>query len=402
MTSRIGIACAGGGIEGAVYEIGALCALEEAVQGLNFNDLHVYVGVSAGALICSSLANNISPRQMSLGILSHQEGVHPITPEVFFTPDLGEYMNKVTRIPAVLLESVREYIFNTGDISLAGSLSRLAKLLPVGIFNNEPLEQYVRRNLSMPGRTNRFSELNSVLRIIATDLNSGQTMVFGKEPDDSVAISKAVQASTALPFVYTPVRIGDRFYVDGVARRTVHASIALDEGSDLVFCINPIVPYQAIENDFEIRDLIHKNLIDEGLPAVLSQTFRTMIHSRMDVGFKNYEFSYPGRNIILIEPGKEDYRMFFTNIFSFSNRREVCEYAWQTTRRQLLQRAEELQPLLEKHGLSLRTDRLRDTGLTLYDDQAPGDSEIRRRLGKTLHDLDQILDRMDRAVYKWQ
>jgi NTE family protein len=398
MNSRIGIACAGGGIEGAVYEIGALCALEEAIQGLDFTKMHVYVGVSAGALICSSLVNHITPRQMSLGILSHQEGVHPITPEIFYTPDIGEYFSKVTRIPGVLLEAIQEYIINPGDISLSGSLSRLSKLLPVGIFNNEPLEEYVRTNLAMTGRTNRFQELETVLRIIATDLNSGQTVVFGKEPYADVTISKAVQASSALPFVYTPVKIGDRYYMDGVARRTVHASVALEEGADLVICINPIVPYEAIENDFEIKDLIRKNLVDEGLPAVLSQTFRTMIHSRMGVGIKNYGFSYPGRDIMLIEPGKEDYRMFFTNIFSFNNRKEVCEYAYQTTRKQLLERAGELEPLLLKHGLTLRTHLLRDTGKTLYDTFEPGDSEIKRTLGKTLFELDQLLDRLDRTV----
>lgn len=398
MNHRIGVACAGGGIEGAVYEIGALCAIEEAVQGLNFNNMHVYVGVSAGALICSSLVNNITPRQMSLGILSHQEGVHPITPEIFYTPAFGEYFSKVTRIPAVLLEAIQEYIINPTDISLSGSLSRLSKLLPVGIFNNSPLEEYVRTNLAMPGRTNRFQELKSDLRIIATDLNSGQTVVFGREPFADVTISKAVQASSALPFVYTPVNIDGRYYMDGVARKTVHASVALETGAELVFCINPIVPFEAIENDYEIKDLIRKNLMDEGLPAVLSQTFRTMIHSRMGVGIKNYEYSYPGRDIVLIEPGKDDYRMFFTNIFSFTNRKEVCEYAYQTTRKQLLMRADELQPVLEKYGLTLRTDRLSDTDLTLYNTLEPGDSEIKRNLGKTLYKLDQLLDRMDRAV----
>lgn len=398
MKTRIGIACAGGGIEGAVYEIGALCALEEAIQGLDFNKMHVYVGVSAGALICSSLVNRITPRQMSLSILSRQEGVHPITPEVFFTPDIGEYFRKMTRIPGVLLEAIHDYIIHPGDISLSGSLSRLSKLLPVGIFTNAPLEEYVKSNLAMNGRTNRFQELDTNLRIIATDLNSGQTVVFGKEPHTGITISKAVQASSALPFVYTPVKIGDRYYMDGVARRTVHASVALDEGADLVICINPIVPFEAIENDYELKDLIRKNLVDEGLPAVLSQTFRTMIHSRMGVGIKSYGFSYPGRDIVLIEPGKEDYRMFFTNIFSFNNRKEVCEYAYQTTRKQLLERADELQPILRKHGLTLHTDHLRNTGQTLYDTLEPGDSELKRTLGKTLFELDLLLNRLDRAV----
>ena len=44
-------------------------------------------------------------------------------------------------------------------------------------------------------------------------------------------------------------------------------------------------------------------LVDGGLPLVLSQTFRAMIHSRMELGMKHYERAYPDTDIILIEPG---------------------------------------------------------------------------------------------------
>ena len=51
---------AGGGPVGAVYELGALRALEESVDGLRLHHLDVYVGVSAGAFVAASLANGIS------------------------------------------------------------------------------------------------------------------------------------------------------------------------------------------------------------------------------------------------------------------------------------------------------------------------------------------------------
>ena len=50
---RIALALAGGGPLGAIYEIGALCALSESLQGLDFNDLDHYVGVSAGGFIAA-------------------------------------------------------------------------------------------------------------------------------------------------------------------------------------------------------------------------------------------------------------------------------------------------------------------------------------------------------------
>ena len=49
---------------GAIYEVGAMCALEESLDGLNFNELDHYVGVSAGGFIVAALANGMSPREL--------------------------------------------------------------------------------------------------------------------------------------------------------------------------------------------------------------------------------------------------------------------------------------------------------------------------------------------------
>ena len=48
---RVALALAGGGPLGAIYEIGALCALEESLAGIRFAELDAYVGVSAGGRI---------------------------------------------------------------------------------------------------------------------------------------------------------------------------------------------------------------------------------------------------------------------------------------------------------------------------------------------------------------
>ena len=43
---RVGIALAGGGPLGGIYEIGALVALEEALRGVKLTECDTYVGVS--------------------------------------------------------------------------------------------------------------------------------------------------------------------------------------------------------------------------------------------------------------------------------------------------------------------------------------------------------------------
>ena len=64
-----------GGPMGAMYELGALRALEEAVTGLNVNDAWSYVGVSAGSFIAACLANGLTMRQMLGSVARGDEGV---------------------------------------------------------------------------------------------------------------------------------------------------------------------------------------------------------------------------------------------------------------------------------------------------------------------------------------
>jgi len=71
-------------------------------------------------------------------------------------------------------------------------------------------------------------------------------------------------------------------------------------------------------------------------------------------------------DVVLLQPERDDYRMFFTNIFSFSARRKVASHAYQATRRQLYQQRAELGPLLERHGVELRVDVLEDEARDLW------------------------------------
>ena len=54
--SKIALVCAGGGITGALYEIGCLKALDETLD-LDLTNLDFYVGVSGGAFVASLLAS---------------------------------------------------------------------------------------------------------------------------------------------------------------------------------------------------------------------------------------------------------------------------------------------------------------------------------------------------------
>lgn len=394
--AKIGLACAGGAIEGAAYEIGALCALDESLDGVSFENLDVYVGVSAGGFINACLANKISPKRIARAFLSQENGIPPIAPEHFFSPAYKEYGRRLAELPELALATVRNYLENPFDLSLTGSLVNLTSSLPTGLFTNDNLGEYLAESFMLDGRTNDFRQLDATLRIVATNLDTGEAVRFGEPPYDAVPISQAVQASTALPLFYTPVKVNGSHFIDGVARRTVHASVALKSGADLVFCVNPIVPFNINRQD-EFNHIVQESLAEKGLPTVLSQTFRLMIASRMRTGMRNYEHTHPDANLILIEPDPGNYRMFFTNIFSFNKRKEVCEMAYDNTRRYLRNNIAELTPKLEKHGISVNRETLYDNERHLFSEgelSNPGGNTPK----KVFSEMDDVLDRLNSLI----
>lgn len=395
---RIGLALAAGAPEGAVYEIGALRALDEAIDGLDLNNLFIYVGVSAGAIIGANLANNLTTAQMCRGIVSHEPGEHPFVPETFFTPALHEMKRGGKAVPRLLIESVRRWLTNPRDITLVESLTRLTQALPVGIFDNEPIREYVHKVFNVKGRTDDFRQLGKRLVVVASDLDSGQAVRFGEPGLDHIPISLAVAASSALPGLYPPVEIEGRHYVDGVLLKTMHASVALDAGADLVICVNPIVPIDT-RGTVEAGLMSRGKLLDHGLPAVLSQTFRTLMHSRLETGMASYAAKFKDADVVLFKPRPDDYEMFFTNIFSFSERRAVCEYSYNSVRRDLLERYDELAPIFARHGLTLRRDVLeekRNLWFGVFRERREraltSTNPVARRLDDALGRLERLLD----------
>lgn len=388
---RLGLALAGGGPEGAIYEIGALRALEEALDGADLNDLHVYVGVSGGAFIAANLANGLTPAQMCRAIVKTEPGEHPFVPETFFTPAFRELVRRAASVPGLLLEAVTAYLRNPRDLSLVDSLTRLGRALPVGVFDNEPIRRYLQTIYTLRGRTDDFRRLGRRLFVVAADLDSGRLACFGSPGLEHVPISQAVQASTALPGLYPPVEIDGRHYVDGVLLKTMHGSLALEAGAELLICLNPIVPVdtaRAVEEGVMRRG----RLLDRGLPTVLSQALRTLVHSRLEAAMGRYQSLFDGAEVVLIEPRRDDYRMFFTNIFSFSNRRAICSHAYQATRCELRERFDELAPVFARHGLELRRQVL-DEDRDLW--AGVGLPEPAGRAASTLDDLAHLLDRLE-------
>jgi len=361
-SARIGLALAGGGPLGAIFEIGALCALEEVLRGVDFTRMDGYVGVSAGGFICAGLANGMTPRGMCMAFIENVGGADDlIDPAMFVHPAWTEYSARLKMLPATLAQVA--WRLANGTATSVEIAERLGHLLPTGVFSNAPIEAHLREVFSAPGRTDDFRRLARRLVLVATDLDAGTVAPFGQPGWDDVPISRAVAASAALPGLYPPVKIGTRHYVDGALRKTLHARVLLDQGTDLILCINPLVPFDASISG--ARAAAAKGghipkLVEGGLPLVASQSFRSLIHSRMELGLRGYGMSHPDVDIALFEPEHHDPEMFGANTFSYSARRRLAEHAYQTTRDQVRMRRHALKPMLARHGIALNEAVLDD------------------------------------------
>ncbi|MDT8438246.1 MAG: patatin-like phospholipase family protein [Wenzhouxiangellaceae bacterium] len=355
---RIGLAIAGGGPLGAIYELGALQALHEGIRGLRLHQLDTYVGVSAGAFLATSLANQVTTAQMCRIFMGAPGAEFEFEPEHFLRPAFGEFARRAANLPGALLDLVIEAVRHPSRLARLEAIGGLNRVLPTGVFDNNTIHEFVARVLDRAGRSNDFRELETRLRIVAMDLDTGAAVRFGEPGLDDVPISRAVQASAALPGLYPPVKINNRYYVDGALRRTLHASVALNDGVDLLIGINPLVPYDSKRLHDSKHTVSESRMIAGGLPLVLSQTFRSVIQSRMQIGIAKYETQFPRASILLVEPNRNDERIFFTNMFSYSSRAELAEHAYQITRAELLARANELEAFLQRFDLAPDRDAL--------------------------------------------
>ncbi len=400
---RVGLALAGGGPLGAVYELGTLAALEEALEGIDLTGLDVYVGVSAGAFIAAGLANGVTPAEMCRMFVESDRHEQPFDPAMLLRPAFREYAQRIASVPPLLLGAFWSYLSDPLGRGVYGALQRLGRAIPTGVFDNRGIERFLKRAFAAPGRTNDFRELAHELYLVATDLDTGTAVELGAPGTEHVPISTAVRASAALPGLFPPVEIDEHHYVDGALKKTLHASVALKRDVRLLLAINPLVPFDSrLPRTYADSP---KRLVEGGLPAVLAQTFRSMIHSRMQVGMQRYETDYPDAEIVLFQPNRDDAEMFFTNIFSYASRRRLAEHAYQKTRKELFERRHELAPMLARYGIGIRLEVLADAHRHLVKRHARPRAPLAAkaavdRLARSLDDLERWLaSRADAAAH---
>ena len=98
-----------------------------------------------------------------------------------------------------------------------------------GLIRGEALARYVREQVG----NRSFDQLKMPLGIVATDLDSGKPILFRRGD-----VGTAVRASSAVPAVFDPVKIGTHEYVDGGLTSPVPVRAARDMGADVIIAVD--------------------------------------------------------------------------------------------------------------------------------------------------------------------
>ncbi|MES2948803.1 MAG: patatin-like phospholipase family protein [Pseudomonadota bacterium] len=175
---RIGLALGGGAARGFAH-VGVIQVLEEA--GIRPT---MVAGTSAGSLVAAFYASGKSGKQLQ---------------------QVAETMEEATIADWTLP------LFNRG------------------MLRGDALARYVNGQVS----SRLIEEMILPLGIVATDLNSGQSMLFQRGDTGT-----AVRASSAVPAVFQPVRISGREYVDGGLVSPVPVRAARQMGAELVIAVD--------------------------------------------------------------------------------------------------------------------------------------------------------------------
>jgi NTE family protein len=344
---KVALVCAGGGVTGAVYEIGCLRALDELL-GRSVLDLDLYVGISGGAVVASLVAAGFSPREMYDKVTGGIGNSLGLAAAPFYRLGGLEFLRRSVRAPKVMADALVTAFSGEGR-NLSDLAWAVFEVLPPGLMDTSGIRDFVSRLLVSRVRADSFKALPGRLFVVAVDIDSGEAVAFGSRGFDRVPVSRAVEASAALPGLYRPVRIDGRDYVDGGVRKTAHINLAIQRGADLVICVNPIVPFL---NDTASGPL-HGHLSNRGVTWVLDQTMRIMLKARMELGLQRYEREYPDVDIVLVEPTRDDVRMFGYNIMRYSARRVVAEHGYRTTLALFRRNAARYRRLFARHGIRM-------------------------------------------------
>lgn len=226
----------GGGTLGEAW-LRALLAGLEAETGWDLRECDGFVGTSAGSIVAAVLAAGRRPEAAEHALAEWARGTRaggPEGPDPSGTEEPDPFVPRVARRAggAALAVAAPFAPAVAAGLEPAGAVMRAA-LLRRG---RRPAREIPRLRQALEALDGEF---DGRLRVTAVDLRSGRRVVFGAPGAPAARVAEAVLASCAVPWVFRPVSIGGREYVDGGAWSAANLDAAPVRKGTQVLCLNP-------------------------------------------------------------------------------------------------------------------------------------------------------------------
>jgi NTE family protein len=227
-----------GGVLGEAWMSGLLAGIEDAT-GFRFVECEHFVGTSAGSIVAAHLAAGRPPARPAGA--SGSVGSERVP--VLQAP--GQDGAAASPLAAAALRSARR----AGELMLAAGtplvLSAVAAASPGGAVARAAMLRRIRAGRGRLDQLRaRIDELggrfDGRLRVVAVDRARGRRVVFGRPGAPDAGVAEAVQASCTVPWLFEPVVIGGREYVDGGVWSVTNLDVAPAGRETHVLCLNPL------------------------------------------------------------------------------------------------------------------------------------------------------------------
>jgi NTE family protein len=209
--------------------MGLLAGIEDAT-GFDLRECESFVGTSAGSIVAAHLAAGQSPRRPS-------------------NIDNGSFTEEASLAPVEGLAAAATYAAKrAGAFAMAAGAAFAPLALGVAAPGGALLRAAMLRRIPRPdddlsrlrNRIERSSaRFDGRLRVTAVDRRSGRRVVFGSPRAPRVSVAEAVVASCTVPWLFAPVEIQGREYVDGGVWSPTNLDAAPAGRDTHVLCLNP-------------------------------------------------------------------------------------------------------------------------------------------------------------------
>jgi NTE family protein len=226
----------GGGVLGEAWMMGVLSGLEDAA-GFDLRRCEHFVGTSAGSIIAARLAAGESPRRpRSTKPDLRVVGEQPASTLASAAIDIAK------RAGAWALAAGAAFVpLAMGIAAPGGALVRAAALRRLPRPRGSLAE--LRRSIETTG-----AQFDGRLRIAAVDRRNGRRVMFGSPRSPRASVAAAVEASCSVPWLFAPVEIQGREYVDGGVWSATNLDAAPAGRDTHVLCLNPTASIASSES----------------------------------------------------------------------------------------------------------------------------------------------------------